>query len=254
MKSYVYTLPCKPGSVFVNFGASCLNDCRFCVKRFGKFFGYDLDEEYSEAGIKEGLKKIKQKCRKPAEIVLCGIGEPFLRYNELIKIAKHLKRLFGKGVPIRADTSGLWWKENKDLSFLDYVSSLSVSLNAESDEKYTQICQPKISNAFAVLMNFLETLAEERKKRKDFPDIRLTVVDNSMKELMPSRKETDFPGDCPKPNIRKCQEIADRLGFPLVVKHLLMDSHECWDTEKLESGTLDGNYLKKCAECKMRHI
>ena len=45
--SYVYTMPCKPGSVFVNFGQDCLNDCMFCVKRFGNFFGYSLNVEYS---------------------------------------------------------------------------------------------------------------------------------------------------------------------------------------------------------------
>ena len=250
----VYTLPCKPGSAYVNFGADCLNDCRFCVKRFGTFFGYELGEEYSETGVLDGLSRINHKAKNLNEIVICGIGEPFLRYNDLIKIAKHTRQLFGKEVPVRADTSGLWWANNKDLSFLDYVDSLSISLNAESSEKYQQICQPHIQNAYGVLMDFLQTLSTERKKRKQFPDIRLTLVDTSRKDLMPPKKRTDIPGECPVPDIKKCREIADKFGFPLIVKHLFIDSHECWDKEQLESQTLNGEYLKKCVECKKRHI
>lgn len=254
MKSNVYTLPCKPGSVYVNFGADCLNDCRFCVERFGRFFGYDLDKEYSEKGIREGLQRIKDKGKIPIEIVICGIGEPFLRYDNLIRIASYCNGLFGKDVPVRADTSGLWWRDNKNLSFLEYTASLSVSLNAESEEKYNQICQPKISGAYDTLMDFLQTLSGEKKKRETFLDIRLTLVDTSRKDLMPPRQVTDIPGECPVPDIQKCQEIADRLGFPLIAKHLFIDSHECWNTEEIENLTLDNKYINKCAKCKSRHI
>lgn len=257
MTNYVYTLPCKPGAVFVNFGASCLNDCRFCVKRFGKFFGYELDEDYSEKGIREGLVRIKDKCKNPKEVVICGIGEPFLRYDDLIKTAEYCKKLFGNDVPVRADTSGLWWEKNKDLSFLEHITSLSISLNAESEEKYNQICQPKISNAYDILMDFIQTLSElseERDRSGYFPEVRLTIVDTSRNDLMPPKRDADLSGECPIPDIQKCQEIADRFGFPLITKHLFIDSHECWDTEEMESQTLEGRYLKKCAECRTRHI
>jgi len=254
MKKYVYTLPCKPGSAFVNFGAGCLNECRFCVERFGTFFGYELGREYSEKGIRQGLKRLKSKCENPKEIVICGIGEPFLRYNDLIKTAKYCKKLFGENVPIRADTSGLWWKKRRNLSFLEHIASLSISLNAESEEKYNQICQPKIPDAYNILMDFIKTLSEEKKRREHFPDVRLTLVDTSRKELMPQRKSTDIHGECPVPDIQKCKEIADKFGFSLIVKHLFIDSHECWNTEELEDQTLGGKYLKKCAECRTRHI
>ena len=253
MKNQVYTLPCKPGSLFINFGARCLNECRFCVKRFGTFFGYELDPDYSKEGIEEGLKKIKSKGKNITEIVLCGIGEPFLYYNELIETALYCKELFGD-VPLRADTTGLWWNDNRDLSFIEHIDTLSISLNAESKEKYDQICQPKISDAYETLMDFLQTLSKEREKREHFPEIRLTVVDTSEKDLMPPRKGTDLPGDCPVPDIKKCKEIADKFGFPLVVKHLFFDSHECWDTEQIEDQTLGGEYLEKCAKCRTRHI
>jgi TatD family-associated radical SAM protein len=253
MEDHVYTLPCKPGSVYINFGAECLNDCKFCVERFGKFFGYELGREYSEKGIHEGLDRVKKKSENPKEIVICGIGDPFLLYDELIQTANYCKDLFSS-TPIRADTSGLWWGENKNLSFLDYIDSLSISLNAESEEKYNQMCQPRIPNAYPVLMDFLQTLSAEREKREYFPDMRLTVVDTSRKDLIPPRKDSDIPGECPVPDIEKCQEIADNLSFPLVVKHLFIDSHECWDPEQIEDLTLTGNYLNKCSECKTRHI
>lgn len=254
MENHVYTMPCKPGSVFVNFGADCLNDCRFCVKKFGRFFGYELGKEYSEEGIIKGLNRIKKKGKDLMEIVMCGIGEPFLRYSDLIKTAKYCKKIFGGNVPIRADTSGLWWKDNKNLLFLEHIASLSISLNAESEEKYSQICQPKIQNAYRILMDFIQTLSDKRQKREQFPDIRLTLVDTSRKDLMPSRRDTDLPGNCPVPDIKKCREIADRFGFPLVVKHLFINSHEYWDPKQIEDQTLSGEYLKKCVECRTRHI
>ncbi len=253
MKDYVYTLPCKPGSVYINFGADCLNECRFCVERFGNFFGYDLGQGYSEKGIKEGLKRIESRRKDLTEIVICGIGEPFLRYDDVIEIARYSRQLFGDQVPVRADTSGLWWESNRNLTFLEHIDSLSVSLNAESEEKYIQICQPKIQNAYGILMNFIQTLSEEREKREQFPDIRLTLVDTSREELMPPKRDTDLSGECPVPDIQKCQEIADKLGFPLIVKHLFIDAHECWDPKQIESQTLSGEYLEKCAGCKTRH-
>ena len=184
--------------------------------------------------------------------MICGIGEPFLRYDDLIETAKYCKDLFGDGVPVRADTSGLWWGENKDLSFLKHIDSLSVSLNAESEERYIRICQPKIPGAYGILMDFLETLSKE--KKETFPDVRLTVVDTSQKDLMPSREDSDVSGECPVPNIEMCREISDRLGFPLIVKHLFMDSHDCWDTEEIENQTLKGGYLERCLECRTRHV
>jgi TatD family-associated radical SAM protein len=255
--SYVYTMPCKPGSVFVNFGKDCLNDCTFCVKRFGNFFGYSLNIDYSEetlGNIEKGLERIASLCMKPKEIVICGTGEPFLHYDDVIRVSENVRKIFGN-VPVRADTTGLWWQSRKDLSFLDYIDSLSISLNAESDEKYNLMCQPKIPNAYNTLMNFLEILSEERKKRTVFPDVRLTIVDTSSKEFMPPRKETDYQGDCPVPDVSKCQEIADRFGFPLVVKHLFRDVNEsCWNPSDIESKTLNGIGLERCLDCKYRHI
>ncbi len=258
MKTNVYTMPCKPGSVYVNFGEECLNECRFCVKRFGNFFGYSLDSSFGNQtvdNIKGGLERICKLNSSPNEIVICGIGEPFLHYDELIDISKTSKKIFGNKVPVRADTSGLWWEARKDLTFLDYVDSLSVSLNAESEEKYNSICQPKISGAYNVLMDFLKTLSEEKKRREKFPEVRLTIVDTSAKEFMPARKETDYKEDCPVPDISKCRDIATSFGFPLVVKHLFRDVNDCcWDPKYLEKMTLNGGYLEKCQTCKHRHI
>jgi MoaA/NifB/PqqE/SkfB family radical SAM enzyme len=202
----------------------------------------------------KGLDRIKKRGKDINEIVICGIGEPFLHHDRVLRAAEYSRKLFGEAVPIRADTSGLWWGGNKDLSFLNYIETLSVSLNAESEEKYARICQPRIPNAYGILMDFLQALAKKRKKEGHFPDVQLTLVDTSREDLMPPRKESDPAGKCPVPDIAKCREIAEGLEFPLIVKHLFFDSHECWDTEQIENGTLGGKYLEKCAECRTRHI
>ena len=108
-----------------------------------------------------------------------------MHYDDLIRTAKTARCLFGVAVPIRADTSGLWWTKRKDLSFLDHIDSLSISLNAESEEKYNLICQPKITQAYQTLHNFLETLKREKQNRVKLQHIRLTLVDTSQKEFLP---------------------------------------------------------------------
>jgi len=260
--SNVYTMPCKPGSIFVNFGEGCLNDCRFCVKRFGNFFGYSLDSHFDNQTVKnivKGLERISKLNPNPNEVVICGIGEPFLHYDELIEVSRTSKQIFGDKVPIRADTSGLWWQGRRDLSFLEHIDSLSISLNAESEEKYNAICQPKIFGAYIILRDFLDVLKKEKLRRLkeglSFPDVRLTLVNTADKEFMPPKKETDYKGDCPVPDISKCREIADNFGFPLVVKHLFRDVNElCWNPSEVEEITLKGISLERCIDCKYRHI
>jgi len=256
--SNVYTMPCKPGSVFVNLGQDCLNDCRFCVKRFGRFFGYSLNVEYSPetlVNIQKGLERVAGLCEKPREIVICGTGEPFLHYDEVIKISQTARRIFGKGVPVRADTTGLWWQARRDLSFLDHIDSLSISLNAESEEKYDAICQSKIPKAYRVLQDFLKTLSEERGRRERFPEVRLTIADTSAKKFMPPQKDSEIESDCPVPDIPACERIAESYGFPLVTKHLFRDVSElCWNPDEIEEGTLKGVGLERCIDCKYRHI
>lgn len=258
----VYTMPCKPGSVYVSFGEDCLNDCRFCVKRFENFFGYSLDPHFDKQTvekIEKGLERIAKINSTPKEVVICGIGEPFLHYDELINISKKSRQLFGSKVPVRADTTGLWFKSRRCLSFLDHIDSLSISLNAESEDKYNVICQPRISDAYAILNDFLGALKNERQKRKEnnliFPDVRLTIVNTADKEFMPEQKGNEVKSDCPIPDIGACKRIAEDLGFPLVVKHLFRDVSEChWDPKYLEKMTLSGGYLEKCQECKYRHL
>lgn len=256
--SNVYTMPCKPGLVYITLGEECLNDCRFCVKRFGNFFGYSLERLHSDKTLKnveEGLQRIKGITVHPQEVVICGTGEPFLHYDDLIHTTKKIRKLFGNDVPIRADTSGLWWQKRKDLSFLDDIDSLSISLNAESEIKYNLICQPKISNAYQTLHDFLKTLKQEKQKRIKFPDIRLTIVDTSQREFLPKQTLEESKSECPIPDIDACQKIADSYGFPLVVKKLFRDtSKTCWNPADIEQRTLKGGYLESCLACSHRHI
>lgn len=264
----IYTLPCKPGSVYINFGRDCLNDCRFCVSRFGKFFGYILDKRNQDDNgnlneIIKNLKKLRDRCDrlrcKPKEIVICGVGEPFLHYNAVIEVCKLVRMLFSHDVTIRADTAGLWWGKNKDLSLLDYIDSLSVSLNAESEDIYNRICLPKIHGAYGILFDFLETLSKERVRREQagskFPDVRLTVIDTSERKFLPPRRDTDPVEGCPVPDFEKCKDISDSLGFPLIIKRLFKDVHEdCWNAHVIEERLLKGEYMEGCRDCNHKHI
>jgi len=95
----------------------------------------------AEPSAKEILEAIGDPSRF-REIVFCGYGEPLLRLLEVIAVSKVLKE---QNIPVRVNTNGhanLIHKRNIVPEIAPYVSTISISLNAENEEVYNQICQP----------------------------------------------------------------------------------------------------------------
>ena len=226
-----YYLPCNPASIYLNITNKCLNDCLFCIKRKGNvFFGSDLflkAKEPSSSEIIDSLLALPD-WSVFKEIVFCGMGEPLLRYDCVLEVCKVIKKQ-GRDIKVRMDTSGLFWSEAKRLDILDWIDILSVSLNAENAEKYEELCKPKISNAYAVLMDFLEAIKKARynyiKYGKKFPEVRLSIVDTSEEDYIPESGRKGYgQNEFPVPDIEKCREISDSFGWALICKKLFRDS------------------------------
>jgi len=258
----IYWLPCKPGSVYVNITGTCLNDCLFCVKRDGTvFFGSDLalgSYPPSSVEIIEDIRTVNEKQRL-REIVFCGMGEPLLRYDCVLDACRGIRSLRGDSISIRLDTSGLAWGKNKRLDILSWIDELSVSLNAENSEKYEQLCRPKISGAYEILIDFLHTLkvseVERKKQDKRFPKVRLSIVDTSEEEFVPASGRIGYaPGTFPVPDFNECKKIADEFGWPLIVKRLFRDScDEIWSDPTIQEMCARGLEVDRCKDCTYRH-
>lgn len=128
-------------SLYLNITNRCTNHCSFCVRfKTDRIQGYDLTLP-AEPSIKEILAAIGDPtCFR--EIVFCGYGEPLLRLSEVITVSKVLRE---QKIPVRVNTNGhgnLIHQRNIIPEIAPYVSTVSISLNAENEEVYNQICQP----------------------------------------------------------------------------------------------------------------
>lgn len=258
----VYFLPCKPGSAYVNVTDACLNNCLFCIKRDGPvFYGSDLSLSGNGPSVKaimEGLCAADARGGL-AEIVFCGMGEPLLRYDCVLAVCKAVREDLGAEITLRVDTSGLTWRQDGRLDLVDDVNILSISLNAETPEKYDALCIPKIPGAYQVLMDFLSVLHGEEQDRRSrgmqFPEVRLSVVDTRETDHLPlSGREAAGRGGVPVPDFEKCEAIAAGFGWPLVVKRLFRDSrHPRWDNPRYRDMCFGGDSPECCKDCCFRH-
>ena len=106
------------------------------------------------------------------EAVFCGYGEPTIRLDAVISVARWLKK---KGMKTRLNTNGHGNLIN-GRNILPEISGLidvvSVSLNAENADIYNRICLPRDSEkAYPAVKEFILD------SKKYIPEVVATVVD-----------------------------------------------------------------------------
>jgi TatD DNase family protein len=182
-------------SLYLNINGRCTNNCYFCPRNTGyNVAGHNLllNREPSEKEILDGIEEYKDY----SEIVFCGLGEPTLRADLMLSLAGRLK---SKGVSIRLNTNGQGSLINKtDLprKMAGMIDSVNVSLNAQDDEVYGQVCKPQFGQTvYGEVLNFARRCKEER------IDTVFSVVD--IQEI----------------DIEECQKIAAKIGVPLKVRN-----------------------------------
>lgn len=128
-------------SLYLNITNRCTNQCIFCVRfKTDKIQGYDLTLP-AEPSVKEILEAIGDPSGF-REIVFCGYGEPLLRLPAVIAMSKVLKE---QKIPVRVNTNGhgnLIHQRNIVPEIAPYLSTVSISLNAENEEVYNRLCHP----------------------------------------------------------------------------------------------------------------
>ena len=78
-----------------------------------------------------------------SEVVFCGFGEPTIKLNELIEIAKKVKADGGR---VRINTNGhanLYHGRNIVPELAGLVDVMSISLNAPTAKEYQKICRSR---------------------------------------------------------------------------------------------------------------
>ncbi|HEY9207333.1 MAG TPA: TatD family nuclease-associated radical SAM protein [Candidatus Methanoperedens sp.] len=175
------------GNLYLNITNRCTAECVFCIKRYSDgVYGYNLRLS-REPTLSEILKELSQsKLSQYEEVVFTGLGEPLVRLDDVIEITKWLK---SRGIKVRLDTIGharlLYPDRNvgKELARAG-MNVVSISLNAQDEDTYNRLCNPKFKNAYEKMLEFA------REVSKSGMELRFTVV------------------NLPVVEIEKCREIA----------------------------------------------
>lgn len=186
-------------NLYLNLTNRCSADCVFCIRNFADgVYGYNLrlsKEPSTEEiiGALEGLDLSNYR-----EIVFTGLGEPTLRFDVVLAVTRWLK---SQGLRVRLDTNGHASLINPGLDVVVELKSagmdsISVSLNAESEEKYNKLCRPVHKNAYRSMLDFV------RRAREAGIYTRVTVV------------------RIPKIDIEKCRKVSEELGSEFHIRTL----------------------------------
>ncbi|HMB16844.1 MAG TPA: TatD family hydrolase [Pelovirga sp.] len=181
-------------SLYLNITNRCTNSCIFCAK-FNDFVvkGHELKLDH-EPDIDEVMTAIGDPTGY-REIVFCGYGEPLLRLDLILTVARRLKE---QGCRIRINTDGqanLVHGRNILPELSGLVDAISVSLNAADATTYQNLCQSRFGEqSFAAVTDFL------RLAKDSIPDVTATMV--------------TYPGI----NIEACKELANKIGVEFRVR------------------------------------
>lgn len=161
----VYTLDEK---IYINLTNMCTNDCIFCLRREkDDVCGQDmwLKTEINPAeDVIEQLKKYTDLISKG--VTFCGYGEPTMKIDVLKKVAKYIKDNY-PNTYIKVNTNGhgnVINKRNILPELKGLVDEFSVSLNAQDEKLYNELCQPKIDNAYQSMKDFAKESSSENFK------------------------------------------------------------------------------------------
>jgi TatD family-associated radical SAM protein len=185
------------GNLYLNITNRCSANCTFCLRELSDgVYGYNL--RLSRDPTKEEIIKELESTdlSKYKEIVFTGFGEPTCRFEIVVEITRWLHE---KNCHIRLDTNGHTKLMYPDVDVVKKLKdaglgSVSVSLNAESNDKYNAICKPEYDDAYESLLKFTKEAVKQGIRTQ------MTVV------------------NLPEINIKKCEKIATDIGATFRVR------------------------------------
>ena len=180
----------RGSTLYLNITNRCTNNCVFCIRRTKEGVGYDLWLP-KEPSLQEAVDAIDDPAQYE-EIVFCGYGEPLIRIDLVVALAKELNKKGAK--QIRINTNGhanLIHNRSVVPELAECVDVISISLNAQNAKVYGEVSRPikfSAEHAYTAVMEFT------RECKKCINRVVLSVV--------------NWPGV----DLKACKRIADEIG------------------------------------------
>lgn len=187
--------------LYINLTNRCTNRCTFCVRDKDCGIGDVNLWLEREPTVDEIIKDVDRfNPEKYKEVVFCGYGEPTMRLDDLLKVAKHIKEKYS--VRTRINTNGqanLYFEEDITPKLKGLIDCVSISLNAKNAKEYDELCLSDFGeDAFFGLIDFA------KKCKNQVSEVVMSVVDV-----------------LPKEDIEECRKIAQDAGVRLRVRELI---------------------------------
>ena len=182
-------------NLYVNLTNRCSCACTFCLRQTKDTVADDegtlwLEHEPTVEEVKAEFTKFD--LTQYREVVFCGYGEPTIRLDALLEIAKFVKENYQK--PIRINTNGqanLIWEKDVTPSLKGLVDTISISLNTPNAEKYQALVRSKFGDkAYEGMLDFA------KKAKQYVPNVVLSTVDTTL-----TKEEEE-----------ECRKICERIG------------------------------------------
>ena len=160
-------------SLYLNVTNRCTNRCAFCAKnRSFEVKGHDLRLE-SEPTREEILAAVEGEGDLATweEVVFCGFGEPLLRLDDVVSVARELRARGARRIRVNTDgLASLVHGRDVVAELEGVVDAVSVSLNAPDADTYERLCRPGLPGAYEAVLDFLRGAGER------LPEATATVV------------------------------------------------------------------------------
>ncbi len=207
MQNLVYFLY---GKTYINITNACTNSCAFCLRNEkDDVKGAYMWLENKNVSAEDVIKQIEEKKADiKDEIVFCGYGEPLVKYNEVIKVAKYIKKNL-PNIKIRINTNGhgnYIAKKNIVPDLASVIDSISISLNAQNEKLYNNISKPSFDGAYNAMLDFAAECIKNNK------DTTLSIVSGYKTDLYPI-------------DIEACEKIAIEMGAKFRVREWIENGY-----------------------------
>ena len=187
------------GKIYINLTNLCTNSCVFCIKNLkddveGKRL-FLSSEQHDAFDVIEQVKALIDEIPDVKEIVFCGYGEPTIKLDILLEVAKFIKNNY-PNIKTRINTNGhanLIHKRDVVPELKGYIDSVSVSLNAQNAKLYEELSQSNIDakKAYQAMLDFAKACVD-------------TGIDTTMSVVTGYK---DY-----KVDVKQCEKIAAKIG------------------------------------------